>query len=137
MKIYNVDDQLAVNNPDEVRREMVPSFGKQIRAVRLRKGISQEQLAEAAEISSVYIGEIERSEKICSALVMFKLARALRVPVCEFLPAAHACPCTNDGLVRELAQLFGGNVKKREKQKALRLMRVFFDDTESLCLRRH
>jgi len=130
MSIYN-DDHKTEENPDEIRREMVPAFGKHIRAVRLRKKLSQEQLAEAAGISSVYMGEIERSEKMCSALVMFKLTRALRVPMCEFLPA-HACPCTNDGLMREIAQLFDGR-KMKERQKALRLLQVFFDDADSPC----
>jgi len=124
MDIYNGHDQTA-DIPDEIRREMVPAFGRQIKAVRHKKGLSQERLAEAAGISSVYVGEIERSEKMCSALVLFKLARALRVPICEFLPA-HTCPCTHDGLVREIAQLFEGKLKK-ERRKALRLLEVYFE----------
>ena len=54
-------------------------FGEIIRKLRLRRGMSQESLAELAELHRNYIGGIERGERNVSLKNILKLAAALRV----------------------------------------------------------
>jgi transcriptional regulator with XRE-family HTH domain len=52
-------------------------LGKVLRKERLRLGLSQEGLAEKADLHWTYIGGIERGERNVSLLNIVKLARAL------------------------------------------------------------
>ena len=58
-------------------------FGKQIRALREHKQLTQEQLAEAAHISVDFLSLIERGRNAPSFGVLEKLAKALEVAVKE------------------------------------------------------
>ncbi len=51
-----------------------------IRYFRTQKGLSQEELAEFADVSPVYISNIERGEKAASLKVIIALANAMNVP---------------------------------------------------------
>ncbi len=53
------------------------AMGQRIRAKRLELGLTQEKLAEMAEISPSHIGEIERGTSICSLAVIANLATIL------------------------------------------------------------
>jgi transcriptional regulator with XRE-family HTH domain len=52
-------------------------LGKALRKERLRLGLSQEGLAEKADLHWTYIGGIERGERNVSLLNIVKLAHAL------------------------------------------------------------
>lgn len=54
-------------------------FGKRIRELRLRRGLSQEKLAEQADLHRNYVGGVERGERNVSLLNIVKLARGLSV----------------------------------------------------------
>jgi DNA-binding XRE family transcriptional regulator len=58
-------------------------FGKKIKELRLKAGLSQEVLANLAELDRTYIPSIEKGERNVSILVAEKLARAFGVPVKE------------------------------------------------------
>lgn len=53
-------------------------FGKRVRELRLRLGISQEKLAEWADLHRNYVGGVERGERNVSLINITKLARGLR-----------------------------------------------------------
>lgn len=53
------------------------AMGERIRARRLEVGLTQEKLAEKAEISTSHVGEIERGTSICSLEVIVNLANIL------------------------------------------------------------
>lgn len=55
------------------------SFGRRIRYLRRRRGLTQEQLAELSEVSPEYISKIERGAASPSFTVIALIARALRV----------------------------------------------------------
>lgn len=55
------------------------AMGQRIRAKRLEIGLTQEKLAEIAEISPSHIGEIERGTSICSLAVIVNLATILNM----------------------------------------------------------
>ncbi len=67
------------------KKEELKEFGKRLRELRLRKGYSQEKLAEIAMLHRNYIGMVERGERNLTLLNIKKLARALGVEVGELL----------------------------------------------------
>lgn len=60
-------------------------FGSQLRKVRVKRGLSQEQLAQLADVHRNHIGHIERGEKTASLDVILRLSLALRVEPRELL----------------------------------------------------
>lgn len=60
-------------------------IGNKIREIRQSKGLSQEQLAEIAEVHRTYIGMIERAEKNITLVSLEKIAKALGVEIRELL----------------------------------------------------
>ena len=55
------------------------AMGSRIRARRLEMGLTQEKLAEKADISTSHVGEIERGTSICSLAVAVSLASVLEL----------------------------------------------------------
>lgn len=56
-------------------------FGRNVREVREKKGLSQEELAEECGLHRTYIGGIERGERNVGLLNILRIAAALSVPV--------------------------------------------------------
>jgi transcriptional regulator with XRE-family HTH domain len=56
-------------------------IGEAIRRFRKTAGLSQEKLAEKADLHPVYIGELERGEEAASIHALLRIAKALRVRV--------------------------------------------------------
>jgi len=54
-------------------------FGKRVRELRLERRLSQEKLAELADLHRNYVGGIERGERNVSLLNIVKLAHGLNV----------------------------------------------------------
>lgn len=55
------------------------ALGKRIRAERRKQDLTQEQLAELADISDSFMGHIERGGRILSVETLVKLANALNL----------------------------------------------------------
>lgn len=60
-------------------------FGERVRQLRQAQGVSQEKLAELAELHRTYIGGIERGERNVAFLNIVKIAKALNTSLCELL----------------------------------------------------
>jgi transcriptional regulator with XRE-family HTH domain len=60
-------------------------IGNNIRHYRKKAELSQEQLAELADLHRTYIGSVERGERNISALNIAKIASALKVKPFELL----------------------------------------------------
>ncbi len=58
-------------------------FGNRVRDERLRKGLSQEELAVRAGVHRTYIGMIERAEKNITLVNIERIAVALEMEICE------------------------------------------------------
>lgn len=60
-------------------------FGKRVRALRTSLGLSQEELAERANLHRNYIGGIERGERNLGLINLVQLAHALSVKPAKLL----------------------------------------------------
>ena len=60
-------------------------LAENIRRKRLERGLSQEDLAEIAEIHRTYIGSVERGERNISIDNISRIASALEVEITELL----------------------------------------------------
>ena len=60
-------------------------FGKRLRQLRRDAGWTQEQLAEAAGITTTYTSDLERGTKVPSLTILLRLSRALAIPVADLL----------------------------------------------------
>ncbi len=58
-------------------------FGKRVRTLRERLGLSQEELADKAGIHRTYIGGVERGERNLGLKNVFRIAKALGVTVTD------------------------------------------------------
>ena len=54
-------------------------FGRRVRQLRLRRRLSQEKLAELANLHRNYVGGVERGERNIGLLNIVALAQALKV----------------------------------------------------------
>lgn len=61
------------------------SIGLRIRSYRIRRGMTQEQLAEKADLSRSHITYIEKGEKAVSLEALIEISNALQVSVDELL----------------------------------------------------
>ncbi len=60
------------------------TFGKKLQQLRKDKGLSQEALANIAELDRTYLPSIEKGERNISLLVLEKLAKALKISIKDF-----------------------------------------------------
>ena len=61
------------------------ALGQNIRRLRLGASFTQEQLAERADLHPVYISQIERGTKAVSIETLWKIAKAVRVPMAALM----------------------------------------------------
>ncbi|HYT73511.1 MAG TPA: helix-turn-helix transcriptional regulator [Vicinamibacterales bacterium] len=60
------------------------AFGARIKAVRARRGFTQEELASRAGLHATYLSDLERGEQTPTVDVVNRLARGLGVTLAEF-----------------------------------------------------
>lgn len=64
-------------------------LGKRIRALRKKDGLSQEQLAEKVNMSSKYLGEIERGQVNFSIDIAERISNALDIELTDLFDYQH------------------------------------------------
>jgi len=67
------------------RDPILAAFGRSLRVQRDAKGLSQEQLAEKADLDRTYISDIERGTRNPGIKNVVRLARALGIPAARLL----------------------------------------------------
>jgi transcriptional regulator with XRE-family HTH domain len=60
-------------------------FGRRLRELRKERGLTQEALAESADLSGNYISELELGLKVPSLTILVRLSQALEVATTELL----------------------------------------------------
>ena len=68
---------------------LLKKFGDRVQSLRNQAGISQEKLAEMAEMHRTYISGIERGERNVSLINIIRLASALNVSVSKLMEGIY------------------------------------------------
>ncbi len=66
-----------------MEQSVLEKFGRRVREERLKRNLSQEELAEKAGVHRTYIGMIERAEKNITLTNVEKIAIALGVEISD------------------------------------------------------
>jgi len=67
------------------REALQRAFGDNVKRYRAISGKSQDEFAYTADISTVYLGELERGEKCPSIEVAYKISTALNITLAQLL----------------------------------------------------
>lgn len=59
--------------------ELAKAFGRRVRELRLKQGLTQESLAEAAGVHTTFISNVERGYRVPSVPTLLRLAGGLGV----------------------------------------------------------
>lgn len=68
---------------ERIKNTRCKILGLSIKRIREQRKLSQEKLAEAADIHTSYIGQIERGLRHPSLKVLFRIADALNIKISE------------------------------------------------------
>jgi transcriptional regulator with XRE-family HTH domain len=102
-------------------------LGKRIREERLRLNLTQEKLAEDVNISTAYLGQIERGERSITLDKLIPLVNRLGVTV-DFLLSDYVSP-SSDVSINRLAQLLQDRTDT-EKEMAVNMIKLMFSYTD-------
>lgn len=72
--------------PKERKTGLQIAFGKKVRELRLEKKLSQEELADLADLHFTYVSSVERGERNISIENIAKLAKALKCQLKDLMP---------------------------------------------------
>ena len=86
-------------------------IGRRIREERLRLNLTQEKLAEDVELTTAYIGQVERGERNLTLENLIKVANRLGVTVDYLL--SDSLDADRDTAVMQLSQLLNGRTLRR------------------------
>jgi transcriptional regulator with XRE-family HTH domain len=70
-------------------------LGKNIRELRLKMGLTQEDLAELTQIHSVYVSNIETGIRNITVIKAFKIAQALNCDISDLFKGIPRSPKNN------------------------------------------
>jgi len=96
-------------------------IGNIIRAARTNLGMTQEQLADAVDITPAFIGHIERGDKSLSLTTLVGIANTLKIPMQQFF--AEEEPTVDEQTLNDFSQLVEGR-SQRTKEAVLALVRT-------------
>lgn len=71
-------------------------IGERIRHFRKEKGLSQEELADKANLHATYIGQLERGEKNATLESIEKVANALEISLEDLFRSIHPNPASQE-----------------------------------------
>lgn len=102
-------------------------LGKRIREERLRLNLTQEKLSEDIEISTAYLGQIERGERSLTLDKLVRLANRLGVTVDYLL--SDSIKVTRDQQADRILQLLQNRTAK-EQEMAFDVLKAIFRDRQ-------
>ncbi len=73
-----------VAHPDAAP-DLAPTVGKNLRRLRMKRGLSLEKLAKASGVSRAMLGQVELGQSAPTINVLWKIARALDVPFASLI----------------------------------------------------
>ncbi len=108
-------------------------IGSRIRKIRLKSGLTQEQLGEKANLHYSYIGQVERGDKLPSLKTLKKISEALNISLDYILEPTekYSTKSERELLQNELLSLCE-NKSNEEIEIIINLVRNVFDQLEKL-----
>lgn len=107
-------------------------IGAKIREERKKKGLTQEQLAQQINISTAYMGQIERGERNPSLDIIVNISNALFVTVDYILePAYQESSRYNEAVLTYNIIKMLQNRDPRDIQTAFSMLTTLFENLES------
>jgi len=101
------------------------SLGKRLREFRQYRAMSQEQVAHIADITSAYLGQVERGTKNITVYTLGKVCTALNITLSEFFSTANANNNDMDEVSNQILHQLHGK-SKSEKQAVLKMIKLVF-----------
>lgn len=98
------------------------SIGKRLKDLRTEYGISQEQLALKAEITTAYLGQIEREEKNPTVAKISRICDALDISLSDFFSGQNFSASEDDAALKQILLELKG-CSTAEKQEILQIIR--------------
>lgn len=99
-------------------------IGERIKTVRKSLGLTQDQLAEKSELSSNYIGQLERGERSPSLKTLSKIARSLGVDTEYLVRSPHGDIETKLREIRRITRT------PENLDKVVKIARIIFDSED-------
>lgn len=97
-------------------------FGARIKSLRENKGLTQEQLAESADMNSIYLSNIERGKENPTLNLIIKISTALDVEMWELFDFKHEA---SSKVLKEMLKKYANEIDNNEKLKtAVRVVRA-------------
>ncbi len=120
-KTVSASETVESENKKRVRSEVAVTLGKSLKALRIARDLSQEQLAGEAELDRTYISTLERGLTNPTILTLSTICFCLKIslsellaPVTENLKPSWADP---DGYRRRTNQAMPDRIDKRIRLK--------------------
>jgi len=108
--------------------DLMKMVGEGIRHFRKLRGLSQEELASKAEVHETYIGKLERSEKVCSVVVLVRITSALDLSMVEFF--SYIQPVSgekSESILTEIVDRLRSR-SENEQKRILKVIDAMLDD---------
>ena len=104
------------------------SLGKRIRRARVEKNYTQEQLAEACDLSTAHIGHIERGTRALSIESLITISEVLDVSTDYLLLDVSG---SGDKRMTNLTGIING-MKKEEFEKLYSVIKILIENSDKL-----
>lgn len=111
-----------------MENELINRMGKQIKEARGQQKMTQEELAEEAEISPSFLGMIERGQRIPSIMTISKICNSLAISIDELLGLKPE-------ITKERKTKYSAGNKDVMLEKIIRLLKDKKEDDKELALK--
>lgn len=101
-------------------------LGRRIREERLRIGLTQEQIAEKINVSTTYIGFIERGERSVTLEKLVLLAECFQLPIDALL---HDAPTQEPAARERQMKILWNKASDEEQDTILSIVKVIVNKT--------
>ncbi|QSQ09547.1 putative HTH-type transcriptional regulator [Koleobacter methoxysyntrophicus] len=117
----------------DYNKDELTYIGNRIRQLRIKSGLTQEQLGEKANLHYSYIGQVERGDKVPSLKTLKKITKALNTSLDFLLEPEEEYRVKSDRelLKQELVSLFK-NRSNKEMEMILNIIRTILDEFDKL-----
>lgn len=95
---------------------MTQTIGLKLRRIRLKRGYSQESLADRAGLHPTYIGQVERGEKNITVESLSKITTALGIPISAAFDDLPPQVQTDENYPLQAYQLFSSLEENTQKK---------------------